>query len=576
LHTAQVHLTQLRTTLQAWLCLLGSLSPPLRPITVSNGQCDLPAPRILENGLCLPAQLDAHSGWRHQRYHMEQLAQCQTDTGQSGNGTALPDPTNWYLAASAHAAAHLLYSRHRYNTAGVPPITQVLLNLLEDARVEQLATRELPGLRRLWHQWHAQAAYLAQADDASLDALLRRLAHVLIDPAVNDPHPWVRKGHILFMQRMREHHGFTDDPVALRQLASELGNDLGQMRRALNPHSYRPLPLYRDDNHWLWYRSGTEQTGACPPPAQPRHHAAPSPQPAAPAQARYPEWDARIGRLRRNWCSVHLCDAPAGATRPTTPSHLTQMLAHTLRNIRPGWLTQLRQHRLHHEGDAMHLDAAVQVSTQRRSGHASALPIFTRQQPGASHAALVLVDHSASTAALLPQSTAERSTILATHQYAAAALLAAMQQASWRSAAYGFCSDGRHAVRVSTIKTFDAPFDLQAQQRLDGLQSGYSTRLGAALRHVGTLLGQRPESQRLLIVLGDTDVHDIDIYQPHYLAHDARHALRALRSQGVRVVCLCAAGDDAAALDQLWGTRQWQRLQYPEQLPLAMRNILGG
>ncbi|RMX07753.1 hypothetical protein D8I35_01035 [Corticibacter populi] len=586
---AQVRLAELRTLLQAWLRLLWNQAPPLQTAAdASAGASPLPAaPQILPSGLLLPAQLGAGQLWhklqheRHGLHGLDTLARQDQDHHPTTD-TVLVDLTRWYLAASAHAAAHLVHSRHRYDTAGVPPITQVLLGVLEDARIEQLAARELPGLQRLWCHWHAQAAARAPADDASLEALLRRLAHALADPAVEDPHPWVRKGQALFRQRMQEHHDFTQDPVALRRLASELGNELGQMRRALNPRSYRPLPLYRDDNHWLWYQSGAEKTIAQPPaPPPPRHQPGPSPNATdAPdaTQTRHPEWDARIRQLRRNWCSVHTFAAAEGQPWRAPPPLLVQALTGILRNQRPHWLTLARRHDLHHEGDALQLDAAVQAGVQRRSGHDGDWRIFERQHGIASTAALVLLDHSASTATRLVSDgdgDGDGGTILDMHRQLASSLLAGMQQAGWRSAAHGFCSDGRHAVRMGCLKDFDDAVDARLQRRLGSLQSGYSTRLGAVLRHAGSLLGQRPESQRLLIVLGDAEVHDIDVHAPHYLEHDTRQALRELRQAGVRVACLCAASDATAALDRLWGMHQWRRVQHPEQLPQALRGLLG-
>src|SRR4051812_2906153 len=66
------------------------------------------------------------------------------------NLRAQPHGADWYQAAAAHAAAHLVFSNHRFDVARMAPIQQALLGLLEDARVEWLAARELPGLRRLW------------------------------------------------------------------------------------------------------------------------------------------------------------------------------------------------------------------------------------------------------------------------------------------------------------------------------------------------------------------------------------------------------------------------------------------
>ena len=53
---------------------------------------------------------------------------------------------------------------------------------------------------------------------------------------------------------------------------------------------------------------------------------------------------------------------------------------------------------------------------------------------------------------------------------------------------------GREDVRIARVKDFGEPFDRAALGRLAGLTPGYSTRLGAALRHAGAELSRAPPS----------------------------------------------------------------------------------
>jgi hypothetical protein len=71
-------------------------------------------------------------------------------------GIHLPAQPLWqqHCAAAAHAAAHLVYSPRSFEADGLVPTARALLALLEDARVEALAMRELPGLARLWRPLH--------------------------------------------------------------------------------------------------------------------------------------------------------------------------------------------------------------------------------------------------------------------------------------------------------------------------------------------------------------------------------------------------------------------------------------
>ena len=68
----------------------------------------------------------------------------------SHQGVALRD---LYRAAAAHAAAHCVFSTQQFERKKLKPVQMAIISLLEDARVEQLAIQEMPGLRRLWRQF---------------------------------------------------------------------------------------------------------------------------------------------------------------------------------------------------------------------------------------------------------------------------------------------------------------------------------------------------------------------------------------------------------------------------------------
>jgi Mg-chelatase subunit ChlD len=70
------------------------------------------------------------------------------------------------------------------------------------------------------------------------------------------------------------------------------------------------------------------------------------------------------------------------------------------------------------------------------------------------------------------------------------------------------------------------------------LSAGYSTRLGAALRHAGAGLASQPTHRRLLLLVTDGEPSDIDCPDPRYLLEDARRAVQSLAARGMDVFCL--------------------------------------
>jgi hypothetical protein len=476
--------------------------------------------------------------------------------------------SQWLRAAAAHAAAHLVFSRSVFVREGMAPVKQALLGLLEDARAEALACRELPGLRRLWAPWHTATP----ADGSDFETLMLRLARALIDPAYDDPHPWVRKGRARF---------YLDDsgevlaqvaPRALRQLASVLGNDIGQMRIGFNARLHRPGPSYRDDNRWLWH-SDEQHSGAARATTGAASEGDPPSAETSPEslQWRYPEWDRRIARERRDWSTVTETLAVESAATSHFGQAVDARLVSALRAT--AWQASVMQRR-EREGEEIDLDAAVQAMLALRQRRVADDVRLHRRRLGApvQTAAMLLVDVSASSRE--PHTPGDAQSGLELQQRLAAGLAAAMMAAGWRVAIQAFCSDGRQGVRHSRVLDFGQPWDDSAQRRLAGLMPGFSTRLGAALRHAARALVREPAQRRFAIVLGDGEPHDIDIHEPGYLAEDARHAAQTARLIGVRSLCLVSGIQVAPSVPRVFGASGSATASSIDALPRLVRRLL--
>lgn len=462
----------------------------------------------------------------------------------------------WWQATAAHAAAHLVFSRRRFDPDGLGPIPQAILGALEDARVEWLACRELPGLRRLWLRFHRPEAPSALP---GFEELLRRLAHALLDPDHHDPHPWVQKGRRLFFADEAGRVLALYRPEPLRQAATRLGHDIGQMRLSFNARSYRVVPGYRDDNSCLWLTDpkradAVHQIDAGPAPPGTNDEPAEAPPPAQ--RHLYPEWDRQVPLLRPRWCAV--LDAPAADAQPADtmpPRH----------RARPPRTPQ--RHGRQPDGPDFDLDALIDVGIALRRGVTPPAAVYRgRRASPAGGTMLVLIDSSASTARALADGSGSLLDAARRIAWAAAA--------RWpRSAIHASCSDGRHAVHYARIKDFGQPLDDGCWRRLSGLPSRLSTRLGAALRHATRLLADCRSGPRRLLLVTDGKPQDIDVHDPRYLPEDARHAVTEARRCGVQAQCL---GLDAATLQPLqriFGAGQVQVLTHLGRLEAALSRL---
>lgn len=483
-------------------------------------------------------------------------------------------------ATLAHALAHLMAGMPRQTIGTLKPLQLALIGLLEDARVEALVLRRLPGLRRLWAPYHT-----ARPEGGTVPALLARLARALFDAGYADPHGFIAKGRALFAEAA------LDDPAAPRRIGGLLGNDLGQMRLQFNARTYVVEPAYRDDGLGLWefdtpadaaadsidlmieaarlrQAAGegradrqAEETGSA------RARPSTAPEPEGVLLARYPEWDHSEAVERPDWTSVHAVPAVLGDRRRLDAAldaapDLRRRIDRLVRAARPGRPRRLKRQR---DGMELDMDAVLDAEVARASGEWPDERLYRASALQARDlATVVLVDVSESTRA---------AAVLETERLAVALLGEAMARLGDPFALLAFASDGRARVQLTRIKDFAAPFDGAARARLAGLSPGLSTRLGAALRHAGAELAPVRSFRRLVLVLTDGEPSDIDVPDPLDLVEDARRAVLGLRGRGIDSFAVVLGAEGASTAARIFGRAGHAVLQRLEDLPARLSDL---
>ncbi|WP_428697441.1 nitric oxide reductase activation protein NorD [Stappia sp.] len=502
-----------------------------------------------------------------------------------------------YLAATAHAGAHLAFGGARFEPKSLKPLQIALVSLLEDARVEWLAMEALPGLRRLWRPFHEELALDKDGATATAEVLLARLSLALFDPARPLDNPWLAKGRDMFFAAMPE----WDDPGALRLLGSLLGNDLGQMRVQFNAKTYAVQPVYRDDNAGLWEfdrppppeeedaslaEAVRIETREKPPePGERERQEAgeesdPRPASLSPldpdqwiAVARMPEWDHGAGRLRPDWTTIVEATprtAPAGLVERWLEARpdIARRTAGLIRQAKVGRPARLRRQG---EGDRLDLDAAVRAAIDLRAGFDPDTRIFERSALSERDLAmLVLLDISESTKDTIGGTATSVFSVL---REAVAHLSAALAETGDRFALHAFCSNGRDEVRYRRVKEFTEPFGNAARSRLAGLRPGLSTRMGAALRVATREAARQLSHRRLVLVVTDGEPSDIDVTDPAYLVEDARKAVQEAASAGVDVFCVGLDKTGETYLSRIFGRGNFVQIGKVEMLPDRLPQI---
>lgn len=494
-----------------------------------------------------------------------------------------------YRAALAHIGAHMTFSGTQFPVKELKPIQIALVGLIEDARVEHLAMRQFPGLRRLWVPFHiAQSTGVMTAP-----SLFARLSHALMDPDFTDVDSWVKKGREMFMERQDR----LDDPLISREIGNVLGNDIGQRRVQFNAKSYVIEPPYRDDNLGLWdfgddappeameaqqifdaIRIEQQEEDDQDPPDQEREEQEESDEETSRvnmepteeegvAVARYPEYDYASGRDRPDWTTlVEYSPTPAPAF---LIDDILEHHVHTVNRIKAlitsAKVSRPQRIRGLNEGEFLDVDAAINATISKRVGETPDTRIYgqfeRRHRDLSVH---VLLDTSESTNDKLLNS---RDTVLDVERQATALLAHAMSGLGDPFAIAAFCSNRRDDVRYTRIKEFNKPYDEASKAALAGLTGGYSTRIGAAMRHASEDLKKQQTHRRLLLVVTDGEPSDIDIDDREYLVEDARHVIHDLSMHGIDVFCVGLDSGGDSYLHRIFGRRNVVLIDKLESLP---------
>lgn len=277
---------------------------------------------------------------------------------------------------------------------------------------------------------------------------------------------------------------------------------------------------------------------------------------------RYPEWDVARKSYRPAWCTVREVEATVkaaslGATWP---------LDDAIGVRRPLSRLGMGLHRRHRQsqGDDIDIDAAVEARVEVRAGSVPDEAVYLdslRRRRDLS--VLFLLDVSGSSAE--PGTVGQ--TVHEQQRAAVANLAVALHDLGDRVALYAYYSQGRRAVSVVPVKRFDDQLNAYVIRRLNSLEPGAYSRLGAAIRHGSAILEARGgTSRRLLVVLSDGLAYDHG-YERAYGAADARRALTEARRRGTGCVCLTiGAGTDVQSLRRVFGSTAHATIARPDQL----------
>lgn len=472
-----------------------------------------------------------------------------------------------YRAVLAHIVGHRRWSEAQI-ADNWSPFQRMAVECFEDCRIETLLIREYPGLRKLFLALHPKPAENA-CDPETTSCLRHRmvmLSRALLDPdhgysdaALND---FVGRFHAVMAPSESERRESSTKEIAALALSYVAKTRL-QSDQYARVHFDDTVVDYRDDNRQLWkfIEAGDEEESF-----DEKRKIEPGEEIQGLPPRHYPEWDYSSQTYRPDWASVYAALHPSG-----NPADIDRLLAKhaalakrlkkMLDLLKPQDKVRIRYQE---EGSELDLDVAIRSLIDFKGGATPDPRInMSHRTDGRDIAVMLLLDLSES---LNEKAGGSDQTILELSQEAVSLLAWSIEKLGDPFAIAGFHSNTRHDVRYLHIKGYSEHFNDDVKARLAAMEAGYSTRMGAAMRHAAHYLGARPADKKLMLILTDGRPSDVDTHDERLLVEDARQAVKELDQQGIFTYCISLDPKADEYVGDIFG-RQFTVIDHIERLP---------
>lgn len=468
-----------------------------------------------------------------------------------------------YRVLLAHIAGHRKWTR-AIVADNFSPFQRVAVEHFEDARIDRLLMARYPGLRPLLLTLHPQPDE-HDCEPEQVSCIRHRLA--MFSYAALDPeHGYESPDLLEFLGRFNEL--MASDKHSTRAVADLAVSYIARTRRQedQSPKIYfKDTEVdYRDDNRHMWrfIEEGDEEEMF---EEKAKRQVSDEEQQGLPPR-HYHEWDYNTKTFRPDWVSLYETLHPtgdAGKIDRLLAKHeaLAKQLKRILDLLKPQQFVRVRYQE---EGSELDLDVAIRSLIDFKAGSQPDPRInMSHRHDGRDIAVLLLLDLSASLADV-PEGCEQ--TILELSQEAVSLLSLAIDGLGDDFAIAGFSSNTRHEVHYQHIKGFSEGWDDTVKGRLAAMEAGYSTRMGAALRHAAHYLGARKSDKKLLLVLTDGEPSDVDVHDQQLLIQDAHKAVQELDQEGIYTYCINLDPHADEYVQDIFG-KQYTVIDKVERLP---------
>jgi nitric oxide reductase NorD protein len=468
-----------------------------------------------------------------------------------------------YRLVLAHMAAHKRWTQ-RQIADNLSPFQRIAVEIFEDSRVEQLIMREYPGLKKYLLALHPTPVE-NDCDPQKESCIRHRLA--MLSRAILDEHHGYQNPHIIdfvdrFHAALKDSESSTSEMLELA-IAFTARTRL-QSDQSANVRFDNTEVDYRDDNRHMWVFI-EENDEADDIVSEPQSSETIEPEGLPPRH--YHEWDYNTSSHKPDWVTLYESLHPPGNAAEIDAilekhSALAKYLKRILDLLKPQYYVRQRYQE---EGSELDLDVAIRSLIDFKSGAQPDPRInMSHRHDGRDFAVLLLMDLSASLNEIPDGCT---QSILELSREAVTLLGWSIEQLGDKFAIAGFHSDTRHNVRYYHIKGFSEHWDDTVKARLAAIEPGYSTRMGAAVRHASHYLEAQKADKRLLLILTDGEPADIDVSDERLLIEDTHKAVEELSAKGIYTHCISLDKKADDYIEDIFGGGGYTVIDHVEKLP---------
>lgn len=478
-----------------------------------------------------------------------------------------------YRVVLAHMAGHKRWTT-RQIADNLSPFQRIAVELFEDSRIEALILRDYPGLKKYFLALHP-IPLEGSCDNENESCVRHRLA--MLSRAILDENHGYKNPIILeFVEKFHNaiKEGESNSKEMLLLAISFTTKTRLQTDQLPSIRFENTEVDYRDDNRHMWLFI-EENDEAEDDTSEPQNLETVEPDGLPPRH--YHEWDYNTNSYKPDWVTLYESLHQPGNASDIDKilekhSALANYLKRLLDLLKPQNYVRIRYQE---EGSELDLDVAIRSIIDFKSGAQPDPRInMSHKHDGRDFAVLLLMDLSASLNEVPEGST---QSILELSREATTLLGWSIEQLGDKFAIAGFHSDTRHNVRYHHIKGFTEHWDDTVKSRLAAIEPGYSTRMGAAVRHASHYLEGQNADKKLLLILTDGEPADIDVSDDKLLINDTHKAVDELSAKGIYTHCISLDKKADEYIADIFGKNGYTVIdnveKLPEQLPKLFMSL---